>query len=123
VSFVAGDSVLVAVELRRVPGLTPVDRCRTGGSHLVARSVADRRFRRRRDSRGRGRRNHNRAGGGATATGVVGTTGATGCTATSKVVTGAATMIVVGAVVVGFALDASTTRATVLSWSVYERAT
>ena len=45
---------------------------------------------------------------------VVGTTGATGCTAAGEVLTGAAT-VVVGAgrdVVVGLALDASTTRAT-----------
>ncbi|GCE42946.1 hypothetical protein Rhow_007075 [Rhodococcus wratislaviensis] len=46
---------------------------------------------------------------------VVGTTGATGCTAAGEVLTGAATVVVVGAgceVVVGLALDTSTTRAT-----------
>jgi hypothetical protein len=46
---------------------------------------------------------------------VVGTTGATGCTAAGEVLTGAATVVVVGAgreVVAGLALDASTTRAT-----------
>ncbi|EID77830.1 hypothetical protein W59_21598 [Rhodococcus opacus RKJ300 = JCM 13270] len=45
---------------------------------------------------------------------VVGTTGATGCTAAGEVLTGAATVVVVGTGrdVVGLALDASTTRAT-----------
>lgn len=60
VLLVAGDSVLVAVKLRRISGLAPVDRCRAGGSHVIARSVADRRFRRGRNRRGRGRRNHHR---------------------------------------------------------------
>lgn len=60
VSFVAGDSVLVAVELRRISGLTLVDRCGAGGPCLIARSVADRRFRYGRQGRGWGRRNHAR---------------------------------------------------------------
>ncbi|WP_237720511.1 MULTISPECIES: hypothetical protein [Rhodococcus] len=44
----------------------------------------------------------------------MGTTGATGCTAAGEVLTGAATVVVVGTGrdVVGLALDASTTRAT-----------